>query len=404
MEERFNTGFDIKLTINRQRVKLDGTARLYLKLMVSGELPKRISLPFTWPIEFFDAKKEILLQRFQGDELHLTYQSNIEAQKSKFWREVSNYLLTDKNFSSKDLVRGVAISEKGKTIGAYMDFRCREREKGNEIKFSTQKHHKSIAKFVIEYNKRDPNISELSREWLDKYLVFLMKKMTYASAWAHLKTIKTYIRDAKNNRIIIHPTAEEFKLQKPESEPVWLERDELDRLLELYNDPTTIDENRYYLRAFLFACFTGLRISDLKRFSTAWIQNNEIVFTPTKARIMQRKVETVKIPIIAMSKQFLQDAGNNKILERSEQKFNKRLKKIGLMAKIEKNLTTHVARHTFGTLLAVEGTPVVVIAKLMGHKKTETTMKYIHIAERARQNEMDKLQSSFELKLHRNVG
>ena len=52
------------------------------------------------------------------------------------------------------------------------------------------------------------------------------------------------------------------------------------------------------------------------------------------------------------------------------------LAKFGTYAKLEE-CTPHVLRHTFGKNLADAGTPIQVIADLMGHESLETTRRYV---------------------------
>lgn len=58
------------------------------------------------------------------------------------------------------------------------------------------------------------------------------------------------------------------------------------------------------------------------------------------------------------------------------------VKKMGSRAGIEKTVTPHVLRHTFATHLIEQGTSVLYIQKLLGHKSVKTTMLYTHVSRR----------------------
>ena len=60
--------------------------------------------------------------------------------------------------------------------------------------------------------------------------------------------------------------------------------------------------------------------------------------------------------------------------------INLNLKDIAKACGIKKNLTHHVARHTFATHLIMRDVNVRKVQELLGHTKIETTMKYVHIA------------------------
>jgi site-specific recombinase XerD len=54
-------------------------------------------------------------------------------------------------------------------------------------------------------------------------------------------------------------------------------------------------------------------------------------------------------------------------------------------------MAVHSLRHTFGTSLMNSGVNIVVIQELLGHKKIETTRRYLHINSADLRNAVDKL-------------
>jgi len=396
MDVQVNLSCSVELWINKRRTKKNGDNRLYLQINVEGHPSREIKLRFYWPRAYYDQVKRDIVRRSDDDKDYLTVSAHVANEKAKYWSVVKKFILADKYFTPDDVVKSVWYTKIGGSLGDFIRIRSRERVKEKDIKTHTRDNHISTANILEGYKGKILPVSMVSKRWLEKYLALLMLSMSYSGAWSHIKNIRTYVGEAKKKGIAIHPTFEEFKLEKPESDPVWLEREELDSILKVYQAPATSTINKIYIKAFLFACFTGLRVSDLRRFDLSWIVGNEIVFTPVKQRITQRKPQVVKIPIIGVAKQFLLTLKEgDKLMERSDVKFNKHLKTIATLAGISKNLTSHVARHTFGTLLAIQNTPIAVIANLMGHKTLKSTMIYIHIAEKIRQNEMMRLQDNF---------
>ena len=66
----------------------------------------------------------------------------------------------------------------------------------------------------------------------------------------------------------------------------------------------------------------------------------------------------------------------------SNQKMNAYLKEVATLAKITKNLTFHMGRHTFATTVALSnGMPIETISKLLGHTKLTTTQIYAKVVE-----------------------
>lgn len=67
----------------------------------------------------------------------------------------------------------------------------------------------------------------------------------------------------------------------------------------------------------------------------------------------------------------------------SNQKMNSYLKGIAKLCKIKKNLSTHIARHTFATTVTLSnGVPVETVSKMLGHTKIATTQIYARVLEK----------------------
>ena len=60
----------------------------------------------------------------------------------------------------------------------------------------------------------------------------------------------------------------------------------------------------------------------------------------------------------------------------SNQLENRHLKEIAEIAKVEKKITFHVARHTYAMYLINKGVNIITISKAMGHRKLATTQIY----------------------------
>ncbi len=78
----------------------------------------------------------------------------------------------------------------------------------------------------------------------------------------------------------------------------------------------------------------------------------------------------------------------------SNQKMNAYLKEIAVLCGINKNLTTHLARHTFATTITLtNGVPIESVSKMLGHKSLKTTQHYAKIIDRKVSDDMSILRS-----------
>ncbi|WP_295713903.1 site-specific integrase [Mucilaginibacter sp.] len=319
-----------------------------------------------------------------------------------------NFLKQEQSFKLSDIFREVNLYKNGHLFCAFMEQGIKDRQrttvKKDMIKASTAASHQVTLEWFKRYlNFTDIEIHRIDNVVLEGFANYVGEHMIESSVWAKNKNIKSYISYAFRHKIMVNPFYKLFTVAKPEHDPTWLEEDELNELLNIYygNNPLkqklTFEQSRN-CRAFLFACFTGLRISDLSRWNKDWIKNDHIAFVPQKVKKSIKNPKPIVIPIIPIAKQFIDELTAETFDLPEDQVYNRGLKVLAEIAGIEKNLTSHVARHTFATWLAIDNVPVLVISKLLGHKSTVTTMVYIHIAEEYMAREMMKMQRRFGMR------
>ena len=128
--------------------------------------------------------------------------------------------------------------------------------------------------------------------------------------------------------------------------------------------------------AYLFACFTGLRISDFLGLNFSDIENGVMKFTIKKTKTY--KEYPLNESALAILEKVRGLHAGEKIFPLQPQVFQMSLKKIG-----EKigglKLTAHTARHTFATIMLGEGVDILIIKELLGHKNINSTMVYTHV-------------------------
>ena len=75
----------------------------------------------------------------------------------------------------------------------------------------------------------------------------------------------------------------------------------------------------------------------------------------------------------------------------SNQKYNDYLKLIATACGIKKNLTSHVARHTYATYLLNKDIPIETVSKAIGHSSIKQTQHYAKLLGRKVVRDMKKL-------------
>lgn len=150
---------------------------------------------------------------------------------------------------------------------------------------------------------------------------------------------------------------------------------------------------------FIFSCYTGLAYTDAINLSISeisigidgkkWIYSKrEKTQTPLKIPVLQQALE-----IIEKYKSNPRSVNRGTIFPMvSNQKVNGYLKEIADICEIEKNLTFHLARHTFATTVTLSnGVPIETVSNLLGHKSISTTQIYAKVLENKISEDMTRL-------------
>ncbi|MGW9685076.1 site-specific integrase [Flagellimonas sp. 2504JD1-5] len=180
-----------------------------------------------------------------------------------------------------------------------------------------------------------------------------------------------------------------------------LSESELKSLREAYMNTTRLEEVR---DIFLFCCFTGLAHSDVKRLS----ENDLTMDIKGKKWIrINRKKTKVRcdIPLLGLAEEIILkyrdrspkrgDTGLLPVI--SNQKTNLYLKEVAKLCGIKKNLTHHLARHTFATTVTLSnGVPIESVSRMLGHRSLKTTQIYAKVVDRKLREDMDSLQERLD--------
>ncbi|CAN5914015.1 site-specific integrase [soil metagenome] len=160
------------------------------------------------------------------------------------------------------------------------------------------------------------------------------------------------------------------------------------------------------LKYFLFACYSGLRYKDMlllnmqEHIKGKWVKNALTQQSKFRYYIdveeMHKTGKMLIVPLIDKAFALLDMEKEGlafKVL--SNQKTNQHLKFIATLAKINKNLSFHVARHSFATTCFTYGIPAEVGQKLLGHKSEKFIKIYTHLTQNTLFIEMDKVNRGF---------
>jgi integrase/recombinase XerD len=391
--------FSAKLWYNTRRINKEGCASLYMQATINA-VHDEFPLNLKWPVDKIDTVNFKLLPRIKKDPEVLDYNLLIDCERAKMTDILLTYRLRRENITMKQLTREMKVYDSKECFVSYFRREADRRYRKKEISFKTYQNAKAVLAQVIQYD----NLSlfkNINLQWLRDFRLYLQHKefrpgKFYApgTVWDRLKTTLSYLQLA-NAEPMIYVNQEVFKFtyNTPPEVTTYLDREELRRLIMLQEYDLTDRELRV-LKAFLFCCFTSVRISDLYQVNYRWeIQKNFLDFIPQKNR---KKGRVIRIPFLPIARTFITSHNTLTFFDLPNSvQYNETLKAIADKAQINKKLTSHVGRHTFGYLYMTSVGDIAGLQQILGHAKLDTTQRYAHIDDEYKYESAQKIQAGF---------
>src|SRR5690606_1297093 len=305
------------------------------------------------------------------------------------------YRLSGRTLSIKELKREIIFSDSNTSVIGYFQLRRKELYRIRQISLQTWKNYGTTIGRIEEF-QYDVRFDQMNKKWMDRFKSYLKKEgNSHNTVWTRIKDVKALLKVANEEATIyVDPSAIEYENRYIDTPITFLNREEINSLLVLFRSNTLIDQDQNILKAFLFSCFTSLRISDIYEADKSWmLSENFLLYTMAKNR--QRKPKTIKIPIAPIAKEFISTTFNQFFQLPTQQEYNRTLKEIATISGIAKKISSHVGRHTFGYLFMTSVGDIFALKEIMGHSKIETTQRYAHLDEEYKLEQVVKVMQGF---------
>lgn len=210
------------------------------------------------------------------------------------------------------------------------------------------------------------------------------RKCANNSAVKNMKNFGKIIRICIANRWLNTNPFLNYKHTMKKVDRVYLTSEELQ---EIADKKFATDRLSQVKEIFLFCCFTGLAFADVKR-----LQSRDIVKGvdgEQRITIKRQKTDTQsKIPLLPTAIKLIKRYADHPLCETtgkvfpvlSNQKMNAYLKEIADVCGINKQITFHIARHTFATTVTLlNGVSIESVSKMLGHTNIRITQHYAKI-------------------------
>ncbi|WP_369765269.1 site-specific integrase [Flavobacterium sp. WC2429] len=249
------------------------------------------------------------------------------------------------------------------------------------------KHTKEFLQW--KYRISDIAINKIDHSFVTEYEFYLrsVRKCANNTAVKYIKNFKKIIKICISNGWLDKDPFANYKSKIREVERDYLTQEEVQ---DIYSKVFVTERLNLVKDIFVFSCFTGLAYIDVKNLTVSnismGIDGGKWIFTH------RQKTETAsRIPLLPIPEELIlkyvnhpQCINEDKLLPiLSNQKMNSYLKEIADVCGIKKDLTFHIARHTFATTVTLtNGVPIESVSKMLGHKSLRTTQHYAKILDK----------------------
>ena len=237
----------------------------------------------------------------------------------------------------------------------------------------TERQRLSVIKNLREYDSTP--LSQIDYTWLIRYHNHLLTTMKATSTGKNHKLVKRVLTRAVKMALIKENPYDNFRIPEARRRVTFLTPDELENIRQ-YSGPPRVEKIR---DLFLFQCLTGMSYADMQHLQPAHIHQRADRYYITNTR---RKTGNLQlIPLMHEALKLIEKHRDDThcFPRISNQKMNAYLKEIQDIKGISTPLTTHVARHTFATLMLGKGLPLETVSHILGHTSTRITQVYAKI-------------------------
>ena len=378
--------FSILFFIKRTKLLKNGEAPICLRLTVNGKRAE-VQIKRSVEVNKWNNQKECAIGR---DNKTLELNHYLETVRTKILR-IHRQLEQDNKPITAEILKCHYYGE-SETPKMLLEVFKEHNQKcseliGKDYVRATVMYYERTARYLSEFIKQNHRLSDIPLKDIDynfiqafEHFVKTVKNCQQNATVKHLKNFKRIIRIALlNHWIISDPFAEIHFKQTPTNRDFLLEEELQLILRKQFNIPRleTVKD------IFIFCCFTGLAFTDVQHLTPEHILcDNKGEYWIRKPR--EKTTNMCNIPLLEIPLKLIDKYKHHPECERknivfpvpSNQRMNSYLKEIADLCGIKKNLSTHVARHSFTCIALANKVSMESIAKMLGHSNIKTTKIY----------------------------
>ncbi len=259
----------------------------------------------------------------------------------------------------------------------HEDYISRKKSKKHDLSPHTIRRQKSYMNNVLNYAPQ-ANVKDIDLFWIQRYAKYMYEKRNNGdlTIYKNLKYIQGICDEAIRQGLLRQDPFEKYLFSYSINEKPALTIGEVKRMYALWQSKAIKERLHKVLTYFLFQCYTGIDYGDLKDLD--YKDFTEINGKKCLKRKRCKNENPYIVPLGAAALYIVGDIeGTGKVFQPlTNQKYNEALKEIAAILGFHKKLTTHIARHTFASVLANNGVREEIIRQYLGQKTLRITAHY----------------------------
>ena len=388
------SSFSIVFIIQKGKAKADGRVPIMARITVNGEMTHFSTKMDIKPERWLSQDYRTVGQTKQEREINSTLDDLRSMVKRRYHELINNGEAVSATILKNSIL---SLEEKCITLLPLCDMFTKDYYQlvvsGSVTKDTYQRYiltRNRLEEYMGEkYGISDISIANINHNFIKGFDLWLRSKHKSCNNTAAklVKHFRTIFNLALNNDWVRADPFASYKIQLERVDRGYLTQDELAKLIQKDLESERLSVVR---DMFLFSCYTGLAYTDVEQLTSDCIQTDG----EGRQRIVTKRQKTkvgVTIPLLEIPKLIIEKykdsrRGRNKedrlLPLYSNQKVNNYLKEIATLCEINKELSYHLARHTFATTVTLaNGMPIETVSRLLGHTSIKTTQIYARITD-----------------------
>jgi len=403
--EIMRSTFKVLLFVKRNAAKKNGNAPIIARITID-----QIVAQFNTKLEINPINWSVSAGKAAGRSAEaVSINSMLDSIRSSVHQHYHSLLEMD-GYVTAERVKNAFLGkiERGKTLIEF--FEMHNEQYLQKVKMNTAdktySRYELTKKRLIEFMKlkhsvSDMLIKEINVVFIDNFLLHIKNHYgcTHNTAMKFVQRFRTVVNFAKNTGLVTADPFGNYKVKFEQTDRDYLTMEEI---TAIYNKKFTSKRLEQVRDLFIFSCYTALSYIDVCELTQENIRTsfdgNLWIMTKRHKTNVASNIRLLEIPKAILEK-YKDKLPNGMILPIiSNQKVNDYLKEIATICNINKNLTFHIARHSYATsVLIANGVPIETVSKILGHTNIRTTQIYARITDVKVSNDMELLAQKLDI-------